>query len=329
MVFLAEAALLERMVTRMEDRHKMAPVILFTYNRPGHTRQTVAALAANELAQETELYVYSDAAKKPEDAAKVQEIRNYVKNISGFKNVTLTARNENYGLAKNIIEGVTEIVNRYGTVIVLEDDLRTNRYFLRFMNDGLERYRDEKKVTGVTGFSYLDDRTDYRKESYFCSITGTSWSWATWSDRWAAFDAEAKGWERLREDAALRKKFNYDNTYNFYHILKAQQQNTGTDSWAIRWYYTNFLKEGLILAPTRSLVGNDGWDGTGVHCGGKAPAALHALKTDQPVLEFPERICEEPEVHRRLKKELIRLWEPNLLKHIYHNLFRKNYIGQP
>lgn len=314
----------------MGERQTLAPVILFTYNRPEHTRRTIEALAANELAAETELYVCSDAAKKDADEKAVREIREYIKTVSGFSRVEILARETNYGLAKNIIEGVTELVGRRGTVIVLEDDLVTNRYFLRFMNDGLKRYRDEKQVTGVTGYSFLDDRTDYDRESFLCGLTGTSWSWATWADRWAEFDANAAGWERLRTDAAYRKKFNYDNTYDFYRILKAQQTDAGTNSWAIRWYYTNFLKDGFILCPTRSLVGNEGWDGTGVHCGkGAAPAALHALRTDAAIRDFPEQICEEPDVRRRLKKELIRLSEPNRLKRIFHNLFRRNYIGQP
>lgn len=314
----------------MSESRQVAPVILFTYNRPEHTKNTIEALAKNELAEETELYVFSDAAKKEQDAEKVAQIRAYVEQeVKGFKQVSLIARTENYGLAKNVIEGVTEIVNRYGKVIVLEDDLLTNLFFLRFMNDGLDYYQNEKKVTGVTGYSFLDDGTDYDKPSYLCGLTGTSWSWATWADRWATFDAEAKGWERLVTDAAYRKKFNYDNTYNFYQILKAQQQDAKTNSWAIRWYYTTFLQEGLILAPTQSLVSNDGWDGSGVHCGdGAAPSAVHALKTAEAITKFPKEITEQPEVRRRLKKELIKISEPSLPKRIYHNVFRKNYIGE-
>lgn len=314
----------------MSERRQVAPVILFTYNRPEHTRNTIEALARNELAEETELYVFSDAAKKEPDREKVAQIRAYVEQeVTGFRQVSLIARTENYGLAKNVIEGVTEIVNRYGKVIVLEDDLITNPYFLRFMNDGLDRYEDEKKVTGVTGYSFLDDRTDYDRQSYLCGLTGTSWSWATWADRWATFDAKATGWERIVTDAAYRKKFNYDNTYNFYQILKQQQQDAKTNSWAIRWYYTTFLQDGLILAPTKSLVSNDGWDGSGVHCGeGAAPSAVHALKSTEAITEFPEEIAEPKEVRKRLKKELIQIAEPSALKRLYHNVFRKNYIGE-
>lgn len=314
----------------MNKSRQVAPVVLLTYNRPEHTKNTIEALAKNELADQTDLYVFSDAAKKKADIEKVEQIRSYVEQqVNGFNNVTLISRNENYGLARNVIEGVTEIVNQYGKVIVLEDDLRTNPFFLRFMNDGLNQYQEEKKVTGVTGYSFLDDRTVYEKQSYLCGLTGTSWSWGTWADRWSSFDTEAKGWESLTSDRKYRKKFNYDNTYNFYQILKSQQQDAKTNSWAIRWYYTTFLQEGLILAPTKSLVGNDGWDGSGVHCGdGAAPAAIHDLNTKQAIMEFPDKIEETKEIRKLLKKELIRISEPDMLKRIYHILFRKNYVGQ-
>lgn len=313
----------------MEEKRQAAPVILFTYNRPEHTKRTIEALAANELARETDLYIYSDAAKKSEDEEKVRQIRDYVAGVTGFRSVELRARETNYGLAKNIIEGVTEIVNRYGTVIVLEDDLVTNRYFLQFMNDGLSRYENEQRVTGITGFSHFDDEIGFPEESYFNTLSGTSWSWATWKDRWACFDAVCADWTDMIVDKALRKAFNYDNTYDFYKIMKMQQTDEKTNSWAIRWYWTNFRKGGLILSPTRSLVSNEGWDGTGVHCGNaKEPVFGHGLKTDHRLTQFPAEICERSDVHKAMKRALIRESQPNLLKRVYHVVFRRNYIGQ-
>ncbi len=312
----------------MKKSERTAPVILFTYNRPEHTKRTVAALLANELADETELFIYSDAAKKPQDEEKVQEIRSFAAGLHGFARVTLTAREENYGLAGNIIEGVTELINRWGKVIVLEDDLVTNRYFLRFMNDGLRRYEKEPGVTGITGFSHFQDDFSYPHESYFHTLTGTSWSWATWADRWAYFDAECSDWTELIADRKLRKAFNYDNTYDFYKIMKMQQTGTGTDSWAIRWYWTNFKKNGYILSPAKSLVSNEGWDGSGIHCGKVAkPVFGHRLETDHPVTFFPSEICETREVHREMKRRLLRESEPSMLKHLYHIILRRNYIG--
>ena len=120
----------------------------------------------------------------------------------------------------------------------------------------------------------------------------------------------------MKEDAKLRRRFNYDNTYNFYKIMKDQQTDAGTNSWAIRWYWTNFKRDGYILSPLHSLVSNEGWDGSGVHCG----------ESREPV--FDHHLAERPEVHRLMKRALLHESEPNLLKHIYHIVFRRNYIGQ-
>jgi GT2 family glycosyltransferase len=116
---------------------KQAPIALFVYNRPWHTRQTVEALKKNELASESELFIYSDAPKNGKAKEKVKEVREYIKTIDGFKKVTIIERENNWGLADSIIDGVTKIVNEYGKIIVLEDDLVTSPYFLKFMNEAL------------------------------------------------------------------------------------------------------------------------------------------------------------------------------------------------
>lgn len=314
----------------MEKEKAAAPVILFAYNRPEHTRRTIEALAANELAEQTDFYLFSDAAKSEKDEEKVKSIRAYAKEVTGFAKVTLVSREQNFGLAKNVICGVTEIIHQYGKAIVLEDDLVTNRFFLRYMNDGLNRYESEKKVTGITGFSHFSDKLDYPDETYFHTLTGTSWSWATWADRWAVFDEACSDWTDMVTDKRLRKRFNYDNTYDFYKIMKMQQTDDQTNSWAIRWYWTNFRKGGFILSPAKSLVSNEGWDGSGVHCGkSKEPVFCHHLSTDHVLTDFPKDICETKETHRQMKRALIRESQPNLLKRIYHVVARRNYIGQP
>lgn len=313
----------------MGNSGNVAPVILFTYNRPEHTKRTIEALLANDLAEQTQLFVFSDAAKRAADTVKVEEIRAYAEKVTGFAGVTLIKRSENYGLARNVIEGVTEIVNRFGRVIVLEDDLVTNRYFLRFMNDGLARYETEKKVTGITGFSHFDDDTALAGETCFHTLTGTSWSWATWKNRWEKFDEKCADWTDMVSDAGLRRRFNYDNAYDFYKIMKMQQTDARTNSWAIRWYWTNFKQGGYILAPVKSLVDNEGWDGSGEHCGDEKEVMFrHGLSTAQPITQFPDAVCEKDAVHREMKKKLKKEWQPSLLKRIYHIVLRKNYVGR-
>ncbi len=115
-----------------------APVVLFVYNRLELTKRTVAALQRNVLAAETDLIVFSDAAKNPKDEFKVNLVRAFISSLTGFRSVSVHLRDVNFGLSNSIIDGVTTVVNEYGSVIVLEDDLITSQYFLQFMNDGLK-----------------------------------------------------------------------------------------------------------------------------------------------------------------------------------------------
>src|ERR1700681_1678952 len=117
----------------------LAPVALFTYKRPEHTKATLDALVRNTLAAQTQLFVFSDGPKNESDSAAVESVRKLVRKTSGFASVTLIERRENMGLARSIIVGATELLDRHESIIVLEDDLVTSRNFLSYMNNALVR----------------------------------------------------------------------------------------------------------------------------------------------------------------------------------------------
>jgi GT2 family glycosyltransferase len=137
----------------------LAPIVLFVYNRPWHTKQTITALERNELSDKSELFIFSDEAKNPENIEKVKEVREYIKKAKNFKKITIIKQTKNLGLAASIINGVTNIINKYGKIIVLEDDLVTSPHFLRFMNESLDLYKNEEKVWHITGYRHpLNDK---------------------------------------------------------------------------------------------------------------------------------------------------------------------------
>lgn len=241
----------------------LAPIVLFVYNRPWHTQQTIEALQKNELAEQSDLIVYSDAPKNDQAWSQVQEVRDYLKTITGFKSIKIIEREENWGLAKSIITGVTETVNQYGKIIVLEDDLVTSPYFLKFMNEALGFYKDEEKVYSITGYSFSDD-ISVADSTYFLSIT-SSWGWATWKNKWQCFNGDAESLKKYINNRSNRYTFNFNNSYDFLSMAKNQLKGE-IDSWAIFWYFSVLQKQGLTLYPAKSLVHNIGFDGSGVHC---------------------------------------------------------------
>lgn len=249
-------------MTRQIEIQKLAPIVLFTYNRPWHLRQTVEALQKNELASESELFIFSDGPSDEESERKVKEVREYLRTIDGFKKVIIIERDKNWGLANNIIDGVTRIVNEYGKIIVLEDDLVTSPFFLRFMNEGLEMYKDEERVFGVTGYVYPIKKQGL-SSTFFMKFAGC-WSWATWSRAWKYFE---KNTDKLLStfDKTMLREFNFDNSMDFWSQVILNKKGK-INSWAIYWYATIFLKDGLFLFPRESFVKNIGHDGSGEHC---------------------------------------------------------------
>lgn len=244
---------------------KLAPIVLFTYNRLQHTKQTVEALQRNELAKESYLFVFSDGAKNDSDAQKVEEVRKYLKTINGFKNVTVIEREKNWGLANNIIDGVTQIVNKYGKIIVLEDDLVTSPGFLKYMNEALDMYADEERVASIHGWSYPLKNREKLPETFFIRETGC-WGWATWARAWKYFEPDGKKLLDELKRRRLTKEFDFGGAYPYTRMLKDQIRGKN-NSWAIRWYASAFLRDMLTLYPRDSLVRNIGLDSSGTHCG--------------------------------------------------------------
>lgn len=243
----------------------LAPIVLFVYNRPWHTQQTVEALQKNELAEASDLFVFADVQKSDTDTdtdkEKVLEVREYIKTISGFKRVNLVEREQNLGLANSIINGVTEIVNKYGRIIVLEDDMVSSPYFLKFMNEALEFYKDEKKVISIHGYIYP---VNARLPETFFLRGADCWGWATWKRGWDIF--EPNGWKLMQEirKRKLQKRFDINRAYPYTKTLEDQIRRKN-DSWAVRWYASAFLKNKLTLHPGRTLIFNIGLDASGTH----------------------------------------------------------------
>jgi GT2 family glycosyltransferase len=240
-----------------------APIALFVYNRPAHTRQTVAALRKCNLAGNSDLFVFSDAPKRSEAADAVRQVRAYVGTIDGFRTITIVERAENYGLARSIIEGVTQLTQDRGRVIVLEDDLIVAPHFLEYMNTALDRYESEDRVMQVAGHMFPVS-LQIKEDALFLPFI-TSWGWATWGRAWQRFDRREENIDRILGDATAIKLFDLNGHYKYSKILRAQQQKK-VDSWAIFWYLSVFMRKGLALFPKKALVKNLGFDGTGVNC---------------------------------------------------------------
>jgi hypothetical protein len=282
-----------------------APVLLFTFKRLATLKKAVSALRANQLAPESDLFIFSDQASKADDFAQVRAVRDYLQTIEGFKSIHIIEAAKNKGLASSIIEGVTEIINRYGRVIVLEDDILTTPNFLTFMNAALIKYQRQQNVFSISGYSFnlgVDNAWAQQFDTYF-TTRGWSWGWATWKDRWANVDWQVKDYPVFAKNAAEKRKFAEGGSD--LNLMLKRQMTGQLDSWAIRWFYHQYKVQGLTLYPLLSKVYNDGFDDMATHTRG-------ANNRYQPLLDetvryefaFPDTVGITPIYQKRFQKKL-------------------------
>lgn len=243
-----------------------APIALFAFDRPYHTEQTLEALSRNKLADKSSLFVFLDGPKKnasEEQINRIQSVYKLFQKKYSFKEIQIVKRSSNKGLADSIVEGVTEVVNRFGKVIVLEDDIVTSPGFLNYMNSALDMYENEKQVMQVSGYIY-PNKLQKENGTSFLKIM-SCWGWATWKDRWEHYEHDAEKHVSLIDSKQKIKKFDIEGDAYFSEQLS---KNSKGDlyTWAVRWYASWFGKGGTCLYPHKSLVKNIGHDGTGENC---------------------------------------------------------------
>ena len=276
--------------------HVCAPIILFVYNRLWHTQQTIEALQKNKFASESELFVYADGAKNEKANDQVLQVRDYIKEVGGFKKVTIIERDKNWGLANSIIDGVTQTVKKFGKVIVLEDDLVTSPFFLRYMNDALEFYKDEHKVMHISGWNYpIESPTN---NDVFLYRTMDCWGWATWADSWNYFEKDT---DKLVSKFTKKdiQNFNLDGLNDVWIQVVLNKYNQ-INTWAVYWYASIFSRQGLCLNPVKSFVKNIGHDGSGTHCNDDSYVDNVVLNTND-CMRFVTNISEDYETVEQVK----------------------------
>ena len=242
----------------VDNGSELAPIALFVYNRPEHTQKTVRSLQENELARQSDLFVFSDGAKDEAGSSAVQRVRRCIRGIKGFKSVTILEREGNLGLANSVISGITQLCNEFGRVIAMEDDLLTTADFLTFMNQALERYEREPRILSVSGFSFAFYAPEHHAYDAFCFYRSSSLGWGTWKDRWAQADWKVSDYRNFSNDKEQQQLFNRGGEDLSYML--ALQMHGKINSWAIRWAYTHFKQEALALLSLQPRVFHIGSD---------------------------------------------------------------------
>lgn len=282
------------------DKSNLAPIILFVYQRLEHTQQVIDQLKLSYLADDSMLIIFSDFANSRKEDEQVFRVRNYIRGITGFKNIVIHEQKKHLGLAKSVISGVTDTLQKHGKAIILEDDLLCSENFLYYMNLLLQKYEANFNVFSVAGYSPPISIPSKYPFDVYCVNRACSWGWATWYDRWKIADWEMKNYKSfLSDDKAVHNYCKGGNDRP--HLLDLQMHNK-IDSWAIRWDFTHFQQNAVSIYPTISKIQNIGVDGSGVHCKETKKYDVMIDENDIKRFRLPEEIFIEHNIAKRFKR---------------------------
>ena len=297
-----------------------APLAVFVYNRPLHTEQVLSALNDNIGAEHTDLFLFADAAAKPEAEESVHQVRELIHAFAGhsnFKSVTIREADTNIGCRDSIINGVTSVIEQYGRVIVVEDDLLTRKNFLKYMNDGLSLYENDSRIWSLAGHTRnFAELADYPFDFYL-TRRACSWGWATWKDRWDRIDWSVSDYESFRRNPLKRLRFARGGG-DLYQMLENEMKGKSS-AWDLRLQYSMAKTDMFTVYPKRTFVYNIGFDGSGTHCVVTGNETFENLEAQDytliPNIQFNARVnrgflnAEYPNLYRRGIRKLKKLWK--------------------
>lgn len=300
--------------------YKNAPIVIFVYRRLEHVQKTIEAIVGNLGFDSSKVFVFSDGARGG-DEQEVRKVRSYLRGIKK-NNVIVVEREKNIGLAANITSGVSEIIDIYGKVIVLEDDIVTSPGFLVYMNAALNKYEKNREVMCISGHSQLKTNNNVIPETFFLRGRGECWGWATWKRAWDKF---------RKEPAECFRNVKIKDLFRFDSIVKGGLSQIAfnylgkMNTWAVFWDFSVFENNGLCLCVKESLVQNIGFDGTGEDCGNESYNGLITGEIDPQLL--PNEIEENYDVAKAYYNE-IKKQGPDRLRRFARQLYSLNYYLQ-
>ena len=277
----------------------LPPIIIFAFNRPDKLAGLIDSLRRNKGVEQHEIFVFIDGPRNENDRPKIEECQRLAAALT--QNVSVASTNQ--GLAKSVIKGVSEIVNRFGNVIVLEDDLILHPLFLSYMRQGLENFKNDPRVLSVCGFGLNITPPKGYSHDIYLSTRSSSWGWATWSDRWNKIDWDVKDFSLLQQSSSLRKEFNSSGS-DMYAMLKNYMEGKN-NSWAIRFCFHQFRNHLYSVHPFKSLVINNGYGAEASNCRQTySRFKIEQLPADSAEILFtdPQELLPDRRIDRQLRR---------------------------
>ena len=293
----------------------LAPILVSIYNRKKSLLECIEYLKKSKLASESVLYIVSDFAYKQDDIEIIEEIREEIKEIKGFKKVISINNKKNLGSFVSLKLAIDEVVNKHGKIIFLEDDIRVSPYFLEYMNEALNLFEDNKKIFSISGYLFPIKEIENSKNDIFIWERYCPWGMGIWKDRWNKIDWDLKEYDKFVKDKEKVKKFN--NIEPNAIIMLERVKEGIVNAMDAKICFHSFNNNLYTIYPKKTLTVNRGHDGSGEHCG--EDEKYYNQELDE---NFNPILIDKLEVDKRIYRALY-LYHYSFLRHVVRPLLKK------
>ncbi len=279
----------------------MTPVVMIVFNRADMTRRMLLSFLKAEGSTDRDVRIFMDGARNESDRVKCDAVERIILEFKDqLPRMQIVRRDQNWGCRANIIDAVTTVMREYGRAIVIEDDILISRSFLRYMDDALEFYKDDKRIWCVNGYRNLGVKVPrtYKNDIYL-DRRNWSWGWGGWYDRWCRVDFDLKEWSSYMSDDRLVAKL--DSCGMELRPMAEGVVRGGLNTWDIQCTVHVVLNDLYAIEPRVLLSKSIGFGGDSTHTSGANPI-LAAAKYYNWLPKLVKNIQPEERILRQLPR---------------------------
>lgn len=242
------------------------PILLITFNRPEHTKRVLEAIMA---AQPQDLYVFQDGAREgnENDAKKCPEVRRVVESLTKNNSVCLHTlySDKNLGCGPGPATAISWFFDEVEQGMIFEDDCLPSPTIFAFYEELLERYKDDERISIITGTNALSRWRSKRYDYVFSNGGMTMGCWASWRRAWKMFDFEIKSWGKQENKDKFRVQIG-ETKYPFWaSLLDKYYANPPKDVWDYQWAYARRLHGTITISSSVNQMSNIGFGDESTH----------------------------------------------------------------
>lgn len=241
-------------------RSRTPPVLLITFNRPELTQKVFSQI---RKAKPNKLFISSDGPRNELDEKKISKIRKITQQVDWDCQIFTLFQEKNLGCKKGVSAAINWFFSEVDAGIILEDDCLPNESFFEYCQKLLKKYAENEKIMMISGTNPLN--TWDTENSYFFSLYGNIWGWATWKRAWKHYDMNMKDWSKPNTKKSVKANLGSSIQFFFRKKLYDAAVKNSVDTWDYAWSFARVKKNGLTIMPRYNLIKNLGFGVDATH----------------------------------------------------------------